>query len=289
MQIAYVKWAILHRRGKVSRAMFEEPDDERDRDDAASEQASNPADRAREKFDEFRMHAELAAVFEGKRKFDAELRANLDFDAARDIQRTMARLEKAKAADIPLLADPAAIADAARLLNLPATNAALTTSDYHIHRRPGEVMIVRWLAGDEVETFYDRFQAHFDAALNQYRQEERQSLGWKQDPRTLAYLDALDKIEVKMSDRYLRDYIRKHNLFILSTQAADEIDILYLADYLMSVDPAELVGPASAPSETPTEQERAWFFKLFSLRGMRESVERMCFFTYLQKSSESAW
>ena len=265
--------------------MFEEPD-ENQRDENADEQAANPATRAKEKFDEFRMHAELAAVFEGKRKFDAELRTGLDFDIARDIQRTIARLEKSKAADTPLLIEPAAVADAARLLNLPATN-DLTTNDYHIHRRPGEVMIVRWLAGEEVETFYERFQAHFDAALTQYRQEERQSLGWKQDPKTIAYLDALDAIEVKMADRYLREPIQKHKLFVLSTQSADEIDILYLADYLMSVDPAELVGSASAPSETPTEQERAWFFKLFSLRGIKGDVEQMCFFTYLQKTEDT--
>jgi hypothetical protein len=268
--------------------MFDEPDKGDERENEA-EQAANPAERAREKFDQFRMHAELAAVFEGKRKFDAELRAGLDFDAARDIQRTVARLAKSKAADTPLLAEPAAVADAARLLDLPATNAALTTNDYHIHRRPGEVMIVRWLAGEQVATFYERFQAHFDAALTQYRQEERQSLGWKQDPKTIAYLDALDAIEVKMADRYLRDLIRKHNLYILSDQSADEIDILYLSDYLMSVDPAELVGTATAPSETPTEQERAWFFKLFALRGMHEGEERMCFFTYLQKSDDSSW
>jgi hypothetical protein len=270
--------------------MFDEPDEnDRDRDAADAEKAANPADRAREKFDEFRMHAELAAVFEGKRKFDAQLRTKLDADVARDIQRTIGRLEKSKAADTPLLVDPAAVADAARLLNLPATNETLSTNDYHIHRRPGEVMVIRWLAGEQVARFYERFQAHFDAALNQYRQEERQSLGWKQDPQIIKYLDALDAIEVKMPDRYLRDPIRKHNLFILSTQAADEIDILYLADYLMSIDPAELVGPASAPSETPTERERAWFFKLFALRGVHEGEERMCFFAYLQKSDDSDW
>ena len=267
--------------------MFDEPE-ENERGDAADEKAANPADRAREKFDEFRTHAELAAVFEGKRKFDAELHTGVDIDLVRDVQRTMARLEKSKAADTPLLIEPTAVADAARLLDLPTTR-ALATNDYHIHRRPGEVMIVRFLAGEQVETFYQRFQAHFDAALKQYREEERQSLGWKQDPQTLAYLDALDAIEVKMPDRYLRDPIRQHKLFVLSTQTADEIDILYLSDYLMSVDPAELVGRASAPTEAPTESERAWFFKLFALRGIHKAVERMCFFTYLQKADDSAW
>ena len=154
--------------------------------------------------------------------------------------------------------------------------------------RPGEVMIVRWLAGEQVESFYERLQAHFNAALHQYREEERQSHGWKQDEATLKYLDALDKIEVKMSDRYLRDPIRQHNLFVLSTQTADELDIMHLTDYVMSVPPAEVVGPASAPPEDgATESDRAWFFKLFSLRGMHEGQERMCFFTYLQKVEDT--
>ena len=269
--------------------MFDEPEDDNSRDENAAERAADPAERAKEKFDEFRMHAELAAVFEGKRKFDAELRAGLDAEIARDIQRTVARLEKAKSADSPLL-PPDATADALRLLTLPAT-AGLATNDYHIHRRPGECMIVRWLAGgEEVEQFYTRLQAHFDAALTQFREDERQALGWKQDDRSLAYLKALDAIEVKLADRYLRDPIRKHNVFVLSTQTADEIDIIHLATYLMSVDPAELVGRASAPPEDgATERDRAWFFKLFALRGVVEGVERMMFFTFLQKTDEGGW
>ena len=90
-----------------------------------------------------------------------------------------------------------------------------------------------------------------------------------------------------MAERYLRDLIRKHNLYVLSTQAADEMDILHLCDYVMGVPAAEVVGPASAPPEEPTERDRAWFFKLFSLRGMHEGVEQMCFFTYLQKSEDT--
>ena len=263
--------------------MFDEPNEEEN----PAERTSDPAVRARDKFDQFRMHAELAAVFEGRRKFDAQLVNGLDPDVARDLQRTVARLEKSKSPDSPILPE-ASVADAIRLLNMPAAG-TLATNDYHIHRRPGEVMIVRWLEGEQVATFYDRMQAHFDAALTQFREEERQSLAWKQDPGTLAYLEALDAISVRLADRYLRDPIRQHNLVVLSTQSADEIDILYLADYLMSVDPADLVGPALAPSDAPTEQERAWFFKLFALRGSHEGVERMCFFTYLQKSDDSGW
>jgi hypothetical protein len=263
--------------------MFDEPDE------TPAERSLDPAGRARERFDEFRMHAEIAAAFEGARKFDARVRPNLDAETARDVQRTIGRLEKSKAADHPILTDPAAVADAARVLALPET-AGRSTNDYHVHRRPGEAMIVRWLAGDEVETFYERFQAHFDAALNQFREEERQSLGWKQDPETTKYLDALDKIDVRMADRYLREPIRQHKLFVLSTQAADEMDILHLCDYVMGVDAAEVVGKASAPPEDgATDRDRAWFFKLFSLRGITGGVERTCFFTFLQKADDSAW
>jgi hypothetical protein len=262
--------------------MFDEPNEP---DETPPERASDPANRAKEKSDEFRMHAEFAAVFEGCRKFNAELRPKLDPELAREVQRGIAKLEKSKPADSPLL-PPASAADAAGLLNLPATR-GLSTNDYHIHRRPGEVMLVRWLAGPEVEKFYERFQAHFDAALNHYREEERQSQGWKQDPQTLAYLEALDAIKLSMADRYLRDPIRQHNVFVLSTQTADELDILHLTDFVMGVGAEEVVGRASAPPEQPTDRDRAWFFKLFALRGMNEGAEQMCFFTYLQKAEDT--
>ena len=73
-----------------SNSMYEEPNENQ------AESASDPAGRAREKADEFRMHAELFAVFEGTRKFDAEIRPGLDADLARQIQRSMGKLEKAK-------------------------------------------------------------------------------------------------------------------------------------------------------------------------------------------------
>jgi hypothetical protein len=58
----------------------------------------------------------------------------------------------------------------------------------------------------------------------------------------------------------------------------------------MGVEPADVVGKASAPPEDgATERERAWFFKLFSLRGVIDGAERMCFFAYLQKTDDSAW
>ena len=105
-------------------------------------------------------------------------------------------------------------------------------------------------------------------------------------PETLAYLAALDAVEVRMADRYLREIIRKTKIFVLSTQSADEINIAYLSDYVMGASAADLVGRASAPPDEPTERDLAWFYKLFSLRGISEGVEKMCFFMFLQKSDE---
>lgn len=261
--------------------MYEEPTED------PAEQIIDPADRAREKADEFRMHAEIAAVFEGTRKFDAQVLPGLDGQLARDIQRGVGRLEKSKSAGSPVIPEPFS-AEAADLLNLPTTR-GLSTGDYHIHRRPGEVMIVRWLEGEQVETFYERLQAHFDAALDGFKEDEKQALEWKKDPKTLAYLAALDAIDVRMADRYHRDMIRDRNLFIVSTQTADEMNIAYLCEHVMGASPGEIVGPASAPPEAPTERDLAWFYKLFLLRGMGEGIERMCFFAFLQKSEDGDW
>src|SRR3954469_4755211 len=146
--------------------MYEEPEDDQPQDeDDRPDRPRDAATQAREKSDEFRMHAELCAVFEGPRKFDAELHAGLDSDRARDMQKKIAKLEKSRMAETPAIV-PDSAADAAELLNLPATR-ELSTGDYHIRRRPGEVMVFRWLAGEEqVDAFYHRLQAHFDAALN---------------------------------------------------------------------------------------------------------------------------
>lgn len=260
-------------------------DSHEDPHETPNESALDPLAAAKDKFDEFRMHAELAAVFEGRRKFDAQMDTKLDGSIAREAQKTVARLEKSRLNDTPIV-KPQQMDEARALLELPLTQ-KITTNDYHIHRRPGEAMILRWLAGDEVNSFYERFQAHFDAALKQFREEERQAKGWQQDEKTIKYLDALDAIDVKMTDRYLRKEIRQHRFIALSTQAADEMDIIHLSDYLMGVDAAQVVGRASAPPEDqPTERDRAWFFKLFSLRGLTQELERIFFFTYLQKSDD---
>jgi hypothetical protein len=261
--------------------MFNDPDD------LPAEHAAGPADRAREKSDEFRMHAELAAVFEGVRKFDAQLQPGLDADIARNLQRTIGKLEKSRSPEGPILPESMS-ADAKDVLTFPAGH-NLSTNDYHIHRRPGEVMVLRWLAGEQVETYYQRLQAHFDAAIEGFREDEHQALDWKQEPKTQEYLTALDAVKVEMAHVYLRETIRVHNLFVLSTQSADELDILHLTDYVMGIAPEDLVGPASAPPPGPSDQDRAWFFKLFSLRGMDEGIERMCFFAFLQKTDEGGW
>src|SRR4051812_33647561 len=57
--------------------MFDDPSEQ------PADRAFNPGDRARDKADEFRMHAELAAVFEGHRKFEAALNTSLDSSIAR--------------------------------------------------------------------------------------------------------------------------------------------------------------------------------------------------------------
>lgn len=257
--------------------MFDEPEE------SPQQRNFDPAQSAKDKTDEFRVHAEVCAVFEGPRKFDAEIHRLKD-DVARDIQKRMARLEKSKKPDSPIL-PPESAADAAALLNLSGTE-KFSTNDYHISRRPGEVMIFRWLEGDQIDTFYERLQAHFDVAFDDFKHEQREMYGWKQDPKVTAFLEALDKVEVIMPDRYLRDIIRKHNVFVLSTLTADEMDILHLTETVMGLQATDIVGDASAPPDDPTESDRAWFFRLFSLRGLIDGKERICFFTYLQKADE---
>ena len=258
--------------------MYDEPDEQ------TNERASDPAERTKEKVAELCTHAELAAVFEANRKFEAAIDVKLDRDLARDIQRGIGKLEKTKSAEIPLL-PPDAMADAAALMKLVADR-GLSSGDYHIARRPGEVTIVRWLEGDAIETFYTRLQAHFDAGLEGVQEDERQANEWKNEPTTMAYLEALDKVKLKTGEWYLREAIDALGLFVLSTQTADEINIAFLCDHLMGVPAEEIVGAASAPKDPTDESELAWFFKLFSLRGKVDGEARMLFFTYLQKADE---
>src|SRR5687768_15528139 len=117
--------------------MFDEPEE------SAEEREVKPLDRARERADEFRMHAELAAVFEGTRKFDAAIHPNLSSEVAREVQRGMGKLDKARPGESGVL--PAeSRAEAEGLLGL-YEGKGLSTNDYHVYRRPGEVMVVRWI------------------------------------------------------------------------------------------------------------------------------------------------
>ena len=258
--------------------MYEDDDEQ-----PAPELANDPATRAREKADEMGMHAELAAVFEGPRKYDEEVVPGLNAAVARGVQQTVGRLEKAKADNSPIL-PPAVVGEAAELLDLPREK-SLARDAYHIYRRPGEVMIVRWIEGEAVERFYERLQAHFEAAFSGYRDDERSGNEWRGDETTLAYLKALDSAADRdTAERYLRGLIAKHKLFVLSTLTVDEMDALHLCDHLMGLPADEVLGGQNAPPEDgASHRDRAWFFKLFSLRGTREGVEQMCFFTFLQK------
>ena len=44
---------------------------------------------------------------------------------------------------------------------------------------------------------------------------------------------------------------------------------------------------SALPEHAPTEADRTWFFKLFSLRGIRVGEEQMCFFAFLQKTDDT--
>ena len=259
--------------------MFDEPEERQ------TESAADPIARANEKIAEMRMHAELAAIFEGPRKFDADLVPTLDAGTAREIQQAIAKLDKAKKPGMPVL--PPDVLPHERCPVARAGADELSTNDYHIHRRPGEVMMVRLLEGEQVESFYHRLQAHFDVAMEQIREDERQALQWKQDEKVEAYLKALDDVKITMAEYYLRDPIRKLGAAVLSTWTADDMNIAFLAEHLMDRTIEEIVGSASVPDDPTDESQLGWFFKLFSLRGFVEGKERMVFFAYLQRTNDS--
>src|SRR4051794_14166565 len=156
--------------------MFDEPSE------SPQERVIDPKQRAAEKADEFRIHAEVCAVFEGPRKFEAEINVGLSDETARDVQKRIAKLEKLKLAGTPII-DPEHADDAVELLKL-GDSKKLASNDYHIYRRPGEVIIVRWIEGEQVESFYERIQAHFDVAMEDFKDEQKQAHGWKQDEKT---------------------------------------------------------------------------------------------------------
>jgi hypothetical protein len=255
-----------------------------DSQEARDDASDDPGKRLSEKLAELRMLAELAAIFEGPRKFKARLRTDLTIEHARELQRAVALLDKSKKPGMPVL-PPEKWPDAVALLKRPE-QLELSVGDYHLHRRPGEVMLVRWLDNTLADGFYKRMQAHLDVALEQAREDERQALGWKQDPGIASYLDGLDKARFEMEDHYARKAVRM-GACVLSTVATDDMNIVFLADHLMGVTPADLVGAASAPEDPFDESKLGWYFKLLSLRGPVNSRERLLFFAYLQRSDDS--
>lgn len=241
-------------------------------------------DRAKDVLDEFRMHAEIAAIFEGTRKFDAQIRPTLDASIARDIQQRMAKLDRSKFEGTAVIT----------VESMPSAHEVLTvcdreglpTNDYHVYRRPGEVMIVRWLAGaEDVDLFYQRLQAHFEAGIAGFVEDTRQAMAWKDEGESDKLIQAVEGNKVAMDEWYARPATKK-GACVLNTRAADEINILFLSDQVMAVPVEDLVGAASAPPEGASEPELAWFYKTFSLRGIVEQTERMCFFAFLQRSDE---
>src|SRR5438270_679998 len=95
--------------------MFDEPEE------TPQDRPFDPLERAKASCDEFRMHAELAAIFEGVRKFEARILPTLSPEIARETQRTVARLEKSRLPDTPVIA-PEIAPLAAQLLDLPDAN-----------------------------------------------------------------------------------------------------------------------------------------------------------------------
>ena len=183
------------------------------------------------------MHAELAAVFEGHRKFDAELRPGARRRRSRrDVQRTIGRLEKASRPTARSCPEPSA-ADAARAARRSRRRAALSTNDYHIHRRPGEVMIVRWLAGDAGRDVLRAppgpLRRGPDAASA--RTSGRRTSGSRTRRRSRTSRRST-RIEVKMADRYLRDVDPQAQACSSSPRRRPtRWTSLHLCDYVMGV------------------------------------------------------
>jgi hypothetical protein len=259
--------------------MFDDPDESR------AETANDAAQRATEKLAELRMYAELAAIYEGPRKFGADIRPDLPGDPARFLQKSLAKLARSKVEHTCLIAE--AETPLADDVLTHYRSIGLSTGDYHCYTRPGEVMMLRWLAGDEVDTFYDRFQAHFEAGLAQAREEEKHNHAWKNDQKLNDYLEALQKTTTTMVDYYARPAIRSAPLRVLSTLTAEEMNIEFLTGQIMNRSPVDVVGTAFAPPAEASESDLAWFYRLFSLRGVVDDIETMCFFTYLQKVDDS--
>lgn len=253
----------------------------------SDESPAQPTQRARERIDEIRMYAELGAIYEATHKFDADI-LPLSGNDARDFQQAVAKLARQKVENSSLI-QPQATADALGLLKRAIE---LGTNDYHLARKPGEVILLRSLQGPEVDQFYDRMEAHLKAGIEGLREDEEQALAWKDDPDTRAYLKALADPVDPMATRYARPIVQQHPVAILSTWTADEISISYLVESIMQRNISDVVDPSNIPEDGMDESQLAWFFRLFSLRAApldpdtKQRTEHMLFFTFLQKTDD---
>lgn len=261
-------------------------------DDADDDHArrTDPEQAAKDKLEELRMYAELAAVFEGPRKFDHAFRRDLPLDLAQRLQRGLLTLERDRPDQRQILPDEH-IPLARQLLS--ANDAArLTYGDYHASVRPGQVLIARWIHGGDFVTFHDRLSAHFDAMLAGHIEDEESARRWTGDPTLPKYLQSLEKHKFNIAERYLLPFIQGGALpACLSTHTADELNIAFLAETVMGLSVAEVVGQQADSARFdddawPDESDLAWYFKLFLLRGRVEQLPTACFFAFLQKTRD---
>jgi hypothetical protein len=254
-------------------------DDERNADD----QTSQPKQRLAQTLAALKQHAEFAAMYEGPRKFGDAVRPDLDAELARSIQQRVAKVAS-KIGPGPLV--NASQQTLARELLRLHTAEGLAPRDYFIYRRPGEVMMVRWLAGDDVSTYHQRMQAHFDVALKQTQADEREKLAWRNDEKDNAYLELLDEATFEMSHYTAREIVTRSKMAVMSSLMADAVHIGFLCEQVMGVSAAEVVGAAFSPPADAGDEEVSWFYRHFSLRGVLDEVEAVMNFTFLQKTSD---
>src|SRR5438046_7631163 len=100
-------------------------------------------------------------------------------------------------------------------------------------------------------------QAHFDVAMEDFKEEQKQAHGWKQDEKTAGFLKALEGVEVKMEERYLREIIKKHKVFVLSTLAADQRSEEHTSELQSLTKLVCRLVLATKQGDEPSEEEQA--------------------------------
>lgn len=295
--------------------MFDDPDD------ASQSRRVGPEQAAAEKLEELRMYAELAAVFEGTARFGHAVRHDLPARVARQLQRGMVTLERARDGSVQLI-PPEQVPLAHELLRLHRLE-QLTLCDYHGCGESGELHIARWVAGSDFDTVFERLQAHFESMLEGHIEEEREARGWRGDPYVSAYLAALERLKPDLPTRYLLPYLRSGAVpACLSTHTVDNLSVSFLcstvmqidapvlfapwhnmtaeeaAEYFADIDDDEVIAsmlklgrePGSEPDDLPPVDLSAltdppWlshYFKLFLLRGMVDQSLVACFYAFFQ-------